>query len=130
MIKKIKIFEERLYSLKTIFEETENKPKIGHYVIINLDNYNNNWVKEYQNFIENNIGKIIKIKDESTKWMTYVILYEKSYYNLIQITDKVEIPISKWMTKKSFEFFPKDIITFSENKKDLEILLAAKTYNL
>lgn len=100
------------------------RPKIGDYVI---SNWNYEYDKEWENYINNNIGQVIKV--ENTIRNLYCCKYEvpPNEFN----TDNNEFfyeENDKYYINMSFEIF--DIQKFSSDKKDLEVLLTAKKYNL
>jgi len=104
------------------FEIINNgQPKRGDYVIVN---YNYGDFHNLNNFLNNNIGKILDInnneiyisynvleKDMLESIKTYFITYEDNIYKI------------------SLEMEYTDI-NFSSNKEDLEILLQANKFNL
>lgn len=83
--------------------ENLEEPQIGDFVVINVSHITN-----FKDFIENNVGKIIKT-DAHINW-PYEIQYD--------------------IIKKSIITSRKEILYFSKNKEDCEAYLASKKYNL
>ena len=100
-----------------------NKPEIGDYVIaIDEDTHT-----DVKNFINNNIGKIVNIKNHKR----FGVLYHTKYTN-------VDDDIEEWFTKENNLdkkcgircFYLHEIIAFSKNIEDLDTILNANKYNL
>ena len=105
------------------YEYRTKQPKIGDYVLVTdfeIDEL------EVKNFIETNIGQIIEI-DKSAE-VPYCVVFEK-----VPIEYKIR-PYFGFDCKdkiKNCRWFKRDeILNFSSNKEDLEVILAAKKYNL
>ena len=113
-----------------MFEKISMPPKIGDYVIINDELYKNGNL-EFYNFIKSNIGKVIDTKISNGNSLTG---FSKEEIMLILFEN---IPDELSYYKKNF--FYKDntracsvssLKYWSENKKELETLLASEKYNL
>lgn len=89
----------------TIFEEFnyKSKPEIGDYVIVKCNWPNNKKDEEYVNSV---IGKIIRFGS-----------FTDSYNIKFPIGFILTFPLNK-------------IVAFSKNKEELEMILAAKNFNL
>jgi hypothetical protein len=105
--------------LKT-FELDKNEPEVGDYVICEESKYPN-----IKKFISTNIGKIIYYIDD-TESIGYKLY--KNYRYIVKYNN---------MPKKFDSFNNKtrrmkrdEIIHWSKNKEDLEIILNSKKYNL
>jgi hypothetical protein len=102
-----------------IFENSKQEPKIGDYVICTLldpDIINKNPI--LNDFLSNNIGKIIEIGQDRIK------LYVVKYDNIPEV-------ISYRFSHDNTRLFAKDdFLYFSSNKEDLEIYLNSKKYNI
>lgn len=115
------------------YEEKRKRysPRRGDYILIRADE-NNTKYRELIDFINNNIGRVEynypysnpnTMSNSRGLSITYFdipdelkYLFQKSIYNGIK---------SYWI-----HFNLEDVLSFSENKKDLEIYLDAKKYNL
>ena len=101
-----------------IYEELNNtKPKIGDYVICK------DYLTEVYNFVLNNIGQIIDIVS-NYHGDQYVIKFENIPEN-----------IKNWFynynnDRNTRSYDENEILYFSNNKEDLEIILQTKKYNL
>jgi len=106
----------------------ENNITVGEYVLININGNSTVGSKEFMNFINNNIGRIIKIKDIN-KWSEFNIYVEyenvpydiKNYSSFIynEENDKPYI-----IVRRGF------IIANHKDKNKLEAIIAAKKFNL
>jgi len=92
-----------------------NEPEEGDYVICKEHSLN----KYFVLFLENNIGKIIKIND-----YRYFITYDNIPE---ECNDYFMLYFCNFKTR---DFFKSEIKYWSKNKKDLEIILQANKYNL
>lgn len=124
-MKYIKEFE----STSSLFWK-KNEPKKGDYIIFKdysvISTHTRNVFshltpKSFTEFIENNIGKIITNKSENDN-------YDVVYYN---VPKNIEI----WFNilndhVKSATINIKNIIYWSENKEELELILKSMKYNL
>ena len=103
------------------FENIENTPKIGDYVICQdiIARY------EVKDFISNNIGQIIYIVIDTG---SFSVQYEnvpkefKSFFYSTEYKMKYYSGLRKMM--------PEEIIKFSKNKEEIEDYLITKKYNL
>ena len=104
------------------YEKVNSEPKFGDYVLfqirINNDDYNPFLLKVKQ-FIDNNIGKIVKITGNSCE-----VQYENLPYDLIGVAKNNSID-TIYINKGQH-----DILAFSKRKKDLEPLIVANKYNI
>lgn len=92
-------------------------PQIGDYVIINAKKIRWIYPDFIIDFLNNNIGQIIKKVNNN-----YTILYENSptVYN-------EQYPLCK---NKTWNANPDDFLKYSKDKSKLEMLLTTKKYNL
>lgn len=110
--------------------ENINIPQVGDYVIMNFNANNfsladNYLYTEYIEFVNNTIGKIIKIEyDRYDKYKYIVTEYEN-------VPDSIRYHFNKdGYNKFTDKSDVRRISAFSRNKEDLEIILQAKKYNL
>jgi len=98
-------------------------PQIGDYVICQEEDLGdgNAASKEVQKFINNSIGKIIEVSDEPKLIYPYNVQYQN-------IPENIEDAF--YSGSSSRKYSRKEIIFFSQNKKDCEIYLQMKKYNL
>jgi hypothetical protein len=94
-----------------IYEHFENKPKVGDYVIV----FNDNFRQKLKDFLNSNIGKIIKIDDPHEKTFNYTVEFEKE---INKITNRFE------------KFAEDEIIEWSSDKELLKIKKEINKYNL
>jgi hypothetical protein len=117
------------YLMKLESFTNNRKLQIGDYVICKEEIVN----KIFENFINNNIGRFIEINAGDNSFdedIPYIILYD----NIPQ-----EIKLKPYFSNV-FDEYAKDsfvramrrreIIHFSPNKEDLELILTANKYNL
>jgi len=118
MITNFKIFE---YTIPNNWY-AENEPKLYDYVILDINWYNN----KINYFLNNTIGQISKIKKnhKNIDRIEYQILFEN-----VPIELKPDSDTFIQNNRLSY-IFRAQIMTFSNNKKDLESILAARKYNL
>jgi hypothetical protein len=95
------------------FESNKDEPKIGDYVLTRSKSWNHHLVTIANNKITNNIGKIINIGPKSAITNSKIV---KNYY--------VKHGNQDWW------FIRDEIIYWSENKEELELILQANKYNL
>ena len=102
------------------------RPKIGDYVI---SNWKYEFDKEWENYINNNIGQVIKVENKF-KRVIYQCKYEASNKFSRKYNDSSLFyeENDTYYINMAFEIF--DMRKFSSDKKDLEALLTAKRYNL
>jgi hypothetical protein len=130
--------------LKTYEEINKNIPKIGDYVILQLDkNYNDTMI----NFFNNNIGQIRKIREnfEFYKYKIpiknkikqepiidteYSIEYENMPENININVNISDIPFDYSNLIKGINVHKDYVKYFSSNKEELITLLSANKYNL
>lgn len=109
-----------------LFEDFGNKPKIGDYIIANFDYTPDiNW----QNYINSNIGKIVKNDNKSIK--EFVVRYEISehYYNN---DSEIKYATYEIRGKKYINmYFNEGQIRFwNSDKKNVELQLKISKYNI
>lgn len=112
--------------LKQYEELNQKDPEIGDYVICSERYMNNNFTEEENinyEFLENNVGRYVKFQTGN-----YLIQYEnippriKDYYNHDDDMTNT-IPNVRRMHRN-------EIVVFSPNKEELEILMAQNKFNL
>ena len=105
------------------YENIENRPKLGDYVIC----YEKHRGDDFENFIFNNVGKIVLTDYDGDKNYDYLVQYDSVPKKLIEFFDMYGVQNSRPMDRY-------EIIHFSENKKDLEDIIKMMTdvnkYNL
>jgi hypothetical protein len=95
--------------------ENFNKPEIGDYVICRSF-YNNKYLNI---FLSENIGQIVIINDKSL--YSYIVKYNsKDLKNLRTLFNNAGFR----------KFQENEILHFSKNKEDLELILSARKYNI
>jgi len=109
-MKHLKTFENINTHLRTQKEE----PKVGDYVICK-EIYST--YPDVKKFTINNIGTIISTSEPYP--FVYLIAYENVPYN-----------IKYYFENDTLYMSFKEIVEYSENKEDLEAILAANKYNL
>jgi len=111
--------------LKTL-ETISNDPQIGDYVIIK--SYSP--VDEVNDFINNNIGQIIDISQSKYSFSKYrlSIIYDNIPSEIKQYFENNNIKGTFYDGFRDYKF--SDIIEYSKNKEDLEIILSSNKYNL
>ena len=106
-----------------LYEELNDKPKVGDYVICVCDINNNYHEYEFVNYMENNIGVICK--DTGGIFQQYYVKYENTPFNLFRgINSSTDNYNGYWWFDKS------EIKFHSSNKEDLRIHIDAKKYNI
>jgi hypothetical protein len=115
-----------------IYEKIDQKPKVGDYVLIKIseiDALNKfPWIRDEiiktNNFINNNIGKIIYIEENIIN-VRYTNIPKKirKYFNYVNLEGS-----RNRIGWKSFNY--RFINEFGETKEELETKLQAKKYNL
>ena len=105
------------------YKKVDSEPKFGDYVLfkLNFDNDRqiNPFMSKVKEFIDNNIGKILKITGNSCE-----VQYENLPYDLRAIA-KDNSTDTIYINKGQH-----DILGFSKRKKDLEPLIVANKYNI
>jgi hypothetical protein len=99
--------------LKT-FEENENEPQVGDYVIVR-----ENRILLLDSFFSENVGRIVDDK------------YSRRYPFLVQfenIPDDLKIEFGDKNNSRQFSI--DEIDHWSKNKEDLELMISANKYNL
>ena len=102
-----------------IYENIDNDPKIGDYVICNE---NLSYYDELVNFLSNNVGRIV-LKNYTIVNVCFDYLVQYDYI-------PKELDIYFYNSSNLRPINIDDIIKFSENKEDLEMYINAKKYNL
>ena len=90
-----------------IFENSNQEPEVGDYVVVDRNNDNTSDAIE---FLNNNIGRIFKIALNNAY---YGVRFEKDY-----------------KTDNDFFFDFEKILFYSKSKAEAEAYLASKKYNL
>jgi len=101
------------------FENTEDKPKVGDYVLISIDN------DEENDFYSNNPGQIIKFFTLQKYRFTVMISYGK---NIPDNMKNILLLNKRCGYYKIFDY--EDIFIFSKNKEDLKLKIASNKFNL
>lgn len=105
-----------------IYENYNKTPKIGDYILVNVDFKGN----EYQNFVNNNVGKIKNIK--LSKNIPNERLATVEYRN---IPDSILYRFDGYdLSKNVTQIVVDDIIEWSKTKKEMQVMLSGKKYNL
>lgn len=105
---------------------TNDEISVGDYVLVNLRGYSGISSDEFLKFINNNIGRIIKIEDPDKKFDNVSVEYKN-------VPEYVRHPWFRYDedTEKIFKKVRYGrIITNSKNKEDIERILTAKKFNL
>jgi len=110
-----------------IFENiNESEVVVGDYILLDLSNYENPFLKDMIKFVENNIGKIVTIQYNTAP-----------YENCISITfDNITEDMEKFFNYDKINncfvrrFYEYEIILSSNNIEDLKVYLNSKKYNL
>jgi hypothetical protein len=97
-----------------IFEEYNNKPEVGDYVLIN---YKIKYDKDFESFINNNIGKLFEV---DFKFNEIEVEYENVPENIKKI----------WFYNNTVVFNISDIVEYGKTIEELELKLAINKYNL
>ena len=100
----------------TIEDEHIQLPQIGDYVIC-TDKHIASIDKNFDEFLKNNIGKIIKTPSHNKT--SYDVKYRLIPNNVII-----------YFTNNIRSFYPKEILHHSPNKEDLELYVQANKYNI
>ena len=108
--------------------ETNNKPEIGDYVILNYNNMGMN----VNNFLNNTIGEVAWISETKT-W--YSIRYPKNIIpkNLDGFFGNIKnsnVKNVNDMLIYDYDININDILEYSHTKEELELKLASNKYNL
>jgi hypothetical protein len=98
-----------------IFENNEDKPKVGDYVLCDISKYSND--KELINFIKDNVGEIISYDK--------VTFYLVKYYNIPKELDDWYFGIGGVR-----HFTEEDILLYASTKEELETKIKANKFNL
>jgi len=116
--------------IKTYEDHHVNAPNIDDWIIGNLSP---NIDDELNDFISSNIGKVVEIGYETHHEDDLGNLYKAPFY---VVKYDVEIParINIWFQHDDYGYSigleAQDIKYWSENKEELEIILASRKYNL
>jgi hypothetical protein len=106
-----------------LFEDIENEMKIGDFVLINI---NTSYNREYREFINNNLGKVVQIdpvEDVFGKVYDYEVVVK---YNKIPF--ELKKSFNSYNNKK--RFLISKVVSFGKTPKDVEIRLNSNKYNL
>lgn len=104
------------FSKFRISENLNTDIKIGDYVLVSPSS-TGNMPTEYTKFVSSNFGKIIKLP--SSRSNLTVIKY-----------DNIPTNLSLYFKNKSSMFYKPDIIELAKTKKDAELMLYSRRYNL
>jgi len=115
------------------YEAVTPQPRIGDYVLCELDPIVNDQDKKLINFVENNIGVIIERKLTKSSFGEYnrkKFFYSIEYENMRAGRDYDSTYSMKDGTTNVILVFRTEIQYFSNNREDIEAILTAKKYNL
>ena len=115
------------------FENINNIPEIGDYVLLyDLTDYGIDSGDNFKMFINNNIGIVHDIQynvfnhDEG-----YYVMYSNVPDNIRQFFKKINTNnVTLGNNGVTSTWFVEDFLMFSKNKKDIEVFLQSKKYNL
>jgi len=115
--------------LKTFEELNIGNPKVGDYVLMKSKNHPNS----IASFIDNSIGQLKKI--DSYKGINRGGVYygnddEVTTYGYTVEYENIPYKIKYFFTESTRIFDDTQLVGFSKNKEDIEVLLNAKKYNL
>ena len=126
-----------------LFEEIDNKPEVGDYVICVEFDSGLSGLEKFNHFLSNNIGKIIFIAtgqnhDDIEYYVTFdnppEDILDYAFYTkrlrYINNIDKDEYEMVNDEYTNITEMDGQNIIHCSKNKEELEIKLAGNKYNL
>lgn len=100
-----------------IFEKLNELPKIGDYVLLDINNYTSS-PKIWQDFIKNNIGEIVEI---DTEHGGLSFIYKVKFENIPEnVKDTFFIHYD----------YINSFLYWSSDKNELEMILNTKKYNL
>jgi len=106
--------------LKTFEKLNENEPEVGDYILAKWKNAADDHPANI--FVANNIGKLIKIEIDKYD----VVFFLVKYNNIPK-----ELELYKSMNNNtSFELKKEDLIKWSKNEEDLEMILQSNKFNL
>ena len=105
------------------FENTKEGPKQGDYVLMKSTMSN----QELNDFIDNNVGKILKILN-NIHYSSVKVEYKNIPMNIANMFGYNDYKNDKNTGIR--EFLMSSIIDYSENEKDLEYKIVAKKFNL
>jgi len=112
-MKYIKTFE--------LFYDINNYPKVGDYVLINVDFDN----RKLTNFINSTIGKVSTIELYSDMEIKY------PEHDEIEVEyEYIPSHIRIWFFNKKRKFKIRRIVEFGKTPEELELKIASKNYNL
>lgn len=112
---------EHLKLYETFISNYKNPlPKVGQYVIMDATSSSNS---TFKNFVENNIGEIVGLRKYFHLTPDIRVEYENIPESLILITDNRD-------GKSIFFNYIEDIKYISDDREELEAILASKKYNL
>ena len=97
-----------------IFEDYNNKPEVGDYVLIN---YKVKYDKDFESFINNNIGLLSVVDFKNNE-------IEVEYENVPEKIKKI------WFYNNNVVFNISDIVEYGKTIEELEIKLKINKYNL
>ena len=105
------------------FEDKKYDPKEGYYVLMKSSMMN----PELNEFIDNTIGKILKI-EKNRNYASLIVEYENIPMEIASLFGYNNYEFDE---NKGFkDFLYSSIVEYSDNKKDLEYKINAKKFNL
>lgn len=110
--------------LKTYEKNNFNTPKVGDYVLVNVDYPE----IEFINFLSNNIGQIIDIDDSG--YQDYHVKYNNVPEQMEIRTAHMNNGYGHAFDEGTWKVDKSEIYAFSKNKEDLKIMIAANKYNI
>ena len=105
------------------FEELEEHPKIGDYVIVYADYFDNALI----DFFKEEVGRLIEFKDDGSEY-AYIIKFNKNIPHVN--TDGIEYIDKSIYEPRIMEFDKHEIIEWSSDKDYLIAKIASNKYNL
>ena len=111
--------------IKTYELINQDKPKVGDYVICCEEGYKtaNLHDKIFYEFINENIGQLVKIDPAADKEFPYIVKYNNINWEVGKYFRNTEVENAR-------KFDRSEIKNWSEDKEELEVFLSAKKYNL
>lgn len=119
------------------FESIEKYPEIGDYVICK-DNESEDKDEndiEFENFLNHSVGMILDSNKEKNNFFKTITGKRFENYSIPIYLIQFENELPEFIKEPDFPensliFDENEIVVFSKNKDELEILLSAKKYNL
>jgi hypothetical protein len=112
------------------YEANYNQPKIGDYVLCELDPIDNADDNKLVSYIKNHIGIIIRKKPSEIEINNrHKLLYHIKYEGITQDDYEDDYSLAE-DTDDTFLIWRKEIKHWSKNKEELEFILSVNKYNL